>query len=132
MYLEPARPARPRRSAAEAVVCLALAVFGLTWMADTLGFPEFHAALRHVWPWPAVLILAGSSLLNRHGLAGMMLIVLGACEWARLEGLVDLPFAQVLGPCALVLAGAWVLLWQILALPAAGRPPGRSGSSRAS
>jgi hypothetical protein len=113
MNVVPVRDPDPGRIAARAVGGLLLVLFGLTWLAGSLGLTDLHQALREVWPWPAILVLGGCSLLLRRDRAlvpGLLLVLAGGWVWAHQEGLVEVPFGAVLGPVALVLLGGYVIL----------------------
>jgi hypothetical protein len=122
----PPLPPAPRRPFAGLVLGLLILLFGLTWLADALGFEQVHDALRDFWPWPAILVLIGFSLIirtNRRVVPGLILILLGAALWARNESLVNVPLPLVFGPALVVLVGASVL-WRALVQPGPLLPAG--------
>jgi hypothetical protein len=119
MNTELVRPSKPRTFATAEVVGLLLVLFGIAGLAGSLGFLELHYALRDAWPGPAILALAGSSLLLRPGryiVPGLLLILIGAWVWARHGSWEDVPFGAVLGPIVLLLIGGSVV-WHTLIGP---------------
>ena len=106
------RPRRPRSPAGSIVMGLLIGTFGLTLLANNLGWADVHQFLRQFWPF--VLMAAGAALLfvrtqsqySGAGFWGFALILGGLWAFADQRGWIHVSFWAVFGPTLLVLLGA--------------------------
>lgn len=122
----PHRPRRNRHSPAGSVIFgLLIVAFGLTLLANNLGFADVRHALWQFWPF--FLIASGIALFfkseegqSHFSLWGSAMIVGGLWAFASQRGWIHLNFWAAFGPALLVLLGASVI-WRAISLP---RPEG--------
>lgn len=117
-------PLMPRTQDAPAapLLGLVLALVGLAWLGENLGFAPGHV-LGSLWPWPLLLLILGVSVLlggRQHSVGrGLALIAAGLVVWASRERLLPVPFWHLLAPALLVAAGG-IVLWRSIARRADG------------
>lgn len=104
---------RHRSPAGSAVMGVLIATFGLTLLADNLGWADARHFVRQFWPF--ILMAAGVALLlirararnGGHGrFWGVALVLGGLWAYADQRGWVHVNFWAVFGPTLLVLLGA--------------------------
>jgi hypothetical protein len=124
------RPYRRNRSAFHSVIVGALiATFGLTLLADNLGWADFRSAMRQLWPF-ALVVLGIANLFNdRSGshFWGLVMIVAGIWIYAVQREWIHVPFWAVFGPTLLVLLGGMVV-WRAVSAPSSRPDSGESNS----
>jgi hypothetical protein len=103
---------RQRSPAGSVVLGLLIGAFGLSWLANNMGWADVHHFMRQFWP--LMLVVAGLALLfvrlqNPHtgsGFWGGALIVGGLWAFAAERDWIHVSFWAVVGPLLLVLLGA--------------------------
>jgi predicted membrane protein len=113
MLPEPNQRERPRsRSTYHSIVIGALiATFGLTLLANNLGWADMRSVMKQFWPF-ALVVLGVASLFNdRPGSQfwGLVMIVAGVWIYAAQRDWITVSFWAVFGPTLLVLLGATVV-----------------------
>jgi LiaF transmembrane domain/Cell wall-active antibiotics response LiaF, C-terminal len=106
------RHTRERGPAGSIILGLLIATFGLTLLANNLGWADVHAFMRRFWP--ILLMVAGAALLlvrtrGQHsgsGFWGSALILGGLWAYADQRDWIHVSFWAVFGPTLLVLLGA--------------------------
>jgi len=120
MLPEPPRRDRPRnRSTATSVIIGALiATFGLTLLANNLGWADMRSVMRQFWPFALVVFGVASLFNERPGATfwGLVLIVAGLWLYATQRDWIHVPFWAVFGPTLLVLLGGTVV-WRSMSAP---------------
>jgi hypothetical protein len=100
------------------IVGLVVIVFGLSLLANNLGWPEAQTFLRSAWP--LLLIVAGAGIVAQrrqgHGFWGIALILGGLWSFASQQHWVRVNFWAVFGPTLIVLIGG-SLIWRAIARP---------------
>lgn len=106
--------ARAQDAPASPLLGVVLALIGLAWLGENLGF-EPGRLLGTLWPWPLLLLVLGISFLagrRPHSVGrGVVLIGAGLLVWASREHLLPVPFWHVVAPTLLMALGAG-LLWR--------------------
>jgi hypothetical protein len=100
------------------IVGLVVVTFGLTLLANNLGWTEAHDVLRQLWP-AGLVVLGVGLLLQRtqgHGFWGVVLILAGAWAYAGQQNWIRVNFWAVFGPTLIVLAGA-SFIWRAMVRP---------------
>ena len=102
------------------IVGLVVITFGLSLLADNLGWPEAQAFLRS--SWPLLLIIAGAGMLLQRpqgqGFWAIALILGGLWSFASQQHWLRVSFWSVFGPTLIVLVGG-TLIWRAIARPRA-------------
>ena len=132
MSFEPRRRFRERRErspAGSVVFGILILTFGLTLLANNLGWADVHHFMRQFWPF--VLMAAGVALLfvrtqqGQHagsGFWGSALILGGLWAYADQRDWIHVSFWAVFGPTLLVLLGA-SFVWRAFNHPRPGAEP---------
>jgi cell wall-active antibiotic response 4TMS protein YvqF len=110
---------RGKRSAGQSIVIGALiATFGLTLLANNLGWADLRSVMRQFWPFALVIFGIANLFSSRPGgpFWGLVMIVGGIWFYASAAGWVHVPFWAVFGPTVLVLLGGTVV-WRAVAHP---------------
>jgi predicted membrane protein len=113
------REHRGSRSTAQSIIIGALIVtFGLTLLANNLGWADLRSVMRQFWPFALVVFGIASLFTSRPGSRfwGLVMIVGGIWFYASIAGWIHVPFWAVFGPTLLVLLGGAVV-WRALAHP---------------
>jgi len=112
-----ARDRRSPRSTAGAVIAGALiAIFGLTLLANNLGFGDLRNTLRHFWPFALVTLGVATLFQQRQQFWGLVMIVGGLWAYAAQRNWIEASFWAVFGPTLLVLLGGAVV-WRAFMHP---------------
>jgi LiaF transmembrane domain/Cell wall-active antibiotics response LiaF, C-terminal len=106
------RHRRDRSPAGSIILGLLIGTFGLTLLANNLGWADVHHFMHQFWPF--LLMAAGAGLLlvrtqGQHsgsGFWGSALILGGLWAYADQRGWIHVSFWAVFGPTLLVLLGA--------------------------
>jgi predicted membrane protein len=116
------RPERPgSRSPYHAVVIgVLIATFGVTLLANNLGWADMRSVIRQFWPFCLVVFGIVSLFANRPGshFWGLVMIAAGIWIYASMRGWITVPFWAVFGPTLLVLLGGMVV-WRAMSAPRA-------------
>jgi LiaF transmembrane domain/Cell wall-active antibiotics response LiaF, C-terminal len=103
-----------------AIVGLVVIAFGLSLLANNLGWPEAQGLFRSAWP--LLLVLAGVGLILQRregrGFWGIALILGGLWSFASQQHWLRVNFWAVFGPTLIVLLGG-SLIWRAIARPRA-------------
>ncbi len=117
---------RERSPAASVVFGILIVTFGLTLLANNLGWGDFHHFMRQFWPF--ALVAAGVALVlirqngrGQGGFWGSALIIGGLWAYADQRGWVHVNFWAVFGPALLVLLGA-SFVWRAFSHPRPDAP----------
>jgi hypothetical protein len=117
---EPGIGREPRRRAAfHAVLIGALIVtFGLTLLANNLGWTDMRSVMRQFWPFALVVFGIATLFNDRPGSQfwGLVLIVAGLWIYAAQRDWIQVPFWAVFGPTVLILLGGTVV-WRAISHP---------------
>lgn len=108
-----------RRSVGQSIVIGALiATFGLTLLANNLGWADLRSVMRQFWPFALVIFGIVNLFSSRPGAPfwGLVMIVGGIWFYASAAGWIHVPFWAVFGPTLLVLLGGAVV-WRAMAHP---------------
>jgi len=97
---------------------LVVMAFGLSLLANNLGWVDVHRLLGQVWPLGLIVLGVGLFLQRQQGLSGVALIVVGAWFYAREQHWTNLNFWAVVGPALIMLLGASVV-WRAFNRPRA-------------
>ena len=108
------RNRRERGPAGSIIIGLLIGTFGLTLLANNLGWADAHQFMRQFWPF--LLMAAGVGLLfirtqgqqSASGFWGISLIVGGLWAYAAQRDWIHVSFWAVFGPTLLVLLGGVV------------------------
>jgi multisubunit Na+/H+ antiporter MnhB subunit len=115
------RPPRRSRSAFHSVLIGALiATFGLTLLANNLGWADMRSVMRQFWPFALVVVGIAKLFSDRPGshFWGLVMIVGGIWIYAAQHDWIHVPFWAVFGPTVLVLLGGMVV-WRAVSTPSA-------------
>ena len=118
---EARRARRGNRSTYHSVILGALiATFGLTLLANNLGWADTRSVMRQFWPFALVIFGVANLFNDRSGAHfwGLVMIVAGIWIYAAQRGWIHVPFWAVFGPTVLVLLGAMVV-WRAVSIPSA-------------
>ncbi|MGH8220096.1 MAG: LiaF transmembrane domain-containing protein [Steroidobacteraceae bacterium] len=100
------------------IVGLVVIAFGLSLLADNLGWSDAHEFFRSAWP--LLLVLAGAGIVLQHrqgrGFWGIALILAGLWSFADQQHWLRVNFWAVFGPTLIVLVGA-SLIWRSITRP---------------
>jgi cell wall-active antibiotic response 4TMS protein YvqF len=134
MSFEPRRRFRERRErspTASIILGLLIGTFGLSLLANNLGWADVHQFMRQFWPF--LLMAAGVALLfvrtqgrphsASSGFWGAALILAGLWAFADQRGWIHINFWAVFGPTLLVLLGA-SFVWRAFNHPRPDAEPG--------
>lgn len=107
-----------------AITGLVVVTFGLTLLANNLGWTEPHRVLSQLWPLGLVVLGIGTLLRHQgqaqgRGFWGVALILAGLWAYAGQQNWVRVNFWAVFGPTLIVLAGGSVI-WRAIVRT---RPP---------
>ncbi len=120
MLPEPTRRDRTRdRGTYHSVIIGALiATFGLTLLANNLGWADMRSVMRQFWPFALVVFGVASLFNDRPGshFWGLVMIVAGLWIYAAQRDWIHVPFWAVFGPTVLVLLGGTVV-WRAMSAP---------------
>jgi hypothetical protein len=107
---------RPRRSSFYPVLIGALIVtFGLTLLANNLGWTDMRSVMRQFWPFALVIFGVASLFNDKPGSTfwGLVLIVAGLWIYAAQRDWIQVSFWAVFGPTVLILIGGTVV-WRAM------------------
>ena len=104
---------------------LVIISFGLTLLANNLGWADAHQVLRQVWPLGLVVLGIAAILQRGQGLWGIALIVAGAWGYATQQHWLRVSFWAVFGPTMVVLVGG-AIIWRALHRPRPAVAPGEA------
>lgn len=110
---------RHRRGAYYPIVIGALILtFGLTLLANNLGWTDMRSVSRQFWPFALVIFGVASLFNDRQGSTfwGLVLIVAGMWIYASQRDWIQVSFWAVFGPTVLILIGGTVV-WRALVNP---------------
>ncbi|MEJ1966248.1 MAG: DUF5668 domain-containing protein [Gammaproteobacteria bacterium] len=113
------RPRRRRSTSHSVLVGALIATFGLTLLANNLGWTDTRSVMRQFWPF-AIVVFGIANLFNdRPGSQfwGLVLIVAGLWIYAAQRDWIQVPFWAVFGPTVLILLGGTVV-WRAMTQPA--------------
>jgi len=113
------RPPRRRRAAYHSVLIGALIVtFGLTLLANNLGWTDMRSVMRQFWPFALVVFGIANLFNDRPGSQfwGLVMIVAGLWIYAAQRDWIQVPFWAVFGPTVLILLGGTVV-WRAMTQP---------------
>lgn len=100
------------------IVGLVVITFGLSLLANNLGWPDAQYFFRSAWP--LLLVLAGAGILLQrrqgHGFWGVVLILGGLWSFASQQHWLHVDFWSVFGPTLIVLVGG-SLIWRAVTRP---------------
>lgn len=105
-----------RRNAFYPILIGALIVtFGLTLLANNLGWTDMRSVTRQFWPFALVIFGAASLFNEKPGSTfwGLVLIVAGLWIYAAQRDWITVPFWAVFGPTVLILIGGTVV-WRAM------------------
>jgi hypothetical protein len=108
-----------RRSGFHAVLIGALIVtFGLTLLANNLGWTDMRSVMRQFWPFALVVFGIANLFNDRPGSQfwGLVMIVGGLWIYAAQRDWIQVPFWAVFGPTVLILLGGTVV-WRAISHP---------------
>lgn len=112
------------RSTGQSIVIGGLIVtFGLTLLANNLGWADLRSVMRQFWPFALVVFGIVSLFSSRPGSQfwGLVSIVGGIWFYASIAGWITVPFWAVFGPTLLVLLGGAVV-WRAFSHPTPPKP----------
>jgi LiaF transmembrane domain/Cell wall-active antibiotics response LiaF, C-terminal len=100
------------------VVGLVVITFGLSLLANNLGWTDAQYFFRSAWP--LLLVVAGAGVLlqrrNGHGFWGLALILAGLWSFASQQNWLRVNFWSVFGPTLIVLVGGSII-WRAVSRP---------------
>jgi hypothetical protein len=108
-----------RRSAFHAVLIGALILtFGLSLLANNLGWTDMRSVMRQFWPFALVVFGIANLFNDRSGSQfwGLVMIVAGLWIYAAQRDWINVPFWAVFGPTVLILLGGTVV-WRAISHP---------------
>lgn len=100
------------------VVGALIATFGLTLLANNLGWADMRSVMRQFWPFALVVFGIANLFSVKPGASfwGIVMIVAGLWIFAAQSGWISVSFWAVFGPTMLVLLGG-VVVWRAVSLP---------------
>ena len=123
---DPNNPQRRPHPLGIIIVGLVVITFGLSLLANNLGWSDAQYLFRSAWP--LLLVVAGAGILLQrrqgHGFWGVALILAGLWSFGDQQHWLSVNFWAVFVPTLIVLAGA-SLVWRAVARP---RPDGAGES----
>lgn len=102
---------KPRNTFYPVLIGALIVTFGLTLLANNLGWTDMRSVTRQFWPF-ALVILGVASLFNdKPGSTfwGLVMIVAGLWIYAAQRDWIQVSFWAVFGPTVLILIGATVV-----------------------
>ncbi len=113
------RVPRRRTTYHSVLVGALIATFGLTLLANNLGWTDMRSVMRQFWPFALVVFGIANLFNDRPGSQfwGLVMIIAGLWIYAAQRDWIHVPFWAVFGPTVLILLGGTVV-WRAMTQPA--------------